>query len=73
MRRSKSGWKRTDLDELYSGFGFDITHGAHHDIVKHPEFPQIGRATLPRHRYVNKAYVQHAIELIDRLEELQNE
>ncbi len=73
MRRSKSGWKRTDLDELYSGFGFVITNGAKHDIVKHPQFPQIGRATLPRHTNVNKFYVQQAIAMIDRLKELQDE
>jgi hypothetical protein len=31
MRRSKSNWKRIDLDKLYDGFEFIITHGANHD------------------------------------------
>jgi hypothetical protein len=71
MRRSKSGWKRSDLEKLYTGFGFIITDGAKHDIVKHPDFPEL-RSTLPRHNLVNKAYVQQAIDLIDKLKELQD-
>jgi len=70
MRNSKSNWKRVDLDKLYEGFGFIITHGANHDIVKHPDFPQL-RATLPRHRELAKGYIEFAVKLIDKLLELQ--
>ena len=70
MRNSRSNWKRADLDKLYEGFGFILTHGANHDIVKHPSFPQL-RATLPRHRELAKGYVEFAVKLIDRLLELQ--
>lgn len=70
MRRTKSNWKRADLDALYQGFGFIITHGANHDVVKHPAFPQL-RATLPRHRELAKGYVEYAVKLGDRLLELQ--
>ncbi len=70
MRLSKSGWKRADLDRLYKGFGFIMTHGASHDIVKHIEYPQL-RTTLPRHNDIAKGYVQEAIRLIDSLLELQ--
>ena len=70
MRNSKSNWKRVDLDKLYEGFGFIITHGSNHDIVKHPNFPQL-RASLPRHRELAKGYVEFAVKLIDKLLELQ--
>ncbi|MEK7324209.1 MAG: hypothetical protein AAB217_03000, partial [Chloroflexota bacterium] len=69
MRQSKADWKRRDLDKLYEGFGFVISHGKSHDIVKHPEFPEL-RATLPRHTYLAKGYVEYAIKLIDKLQEL---
>jgi hypothetical protein len=70
MRNSKSNWKRADLDKPYEGFGFIISHGGNHDIVKHPNFPQL-RATLPRHRELAKGYVEFAVKLIDRYLELQ--
>jgi hypothetical protein len=70
MQNSKSNWKRADLDKLYEGFGFVISHGGNHDIVKHPSFPQL-RATLPRHRELAKGYVEFAVKLIDSLLELQ--
>jgi hypothetical protein len=70
MRNSKSNWKRADLDKLYEGFGFVISHGGNHDIVKHPDFPQL-RTSLPRHRVLAKGYVEFAVKLVDRLLELQ--
>lgn len=70
MRQSKAGWKRRDLDDLYEGFGFVITPGGSHDIVKHPDFPQL-RTTLPRHSDLAKGYVQFAIKLIDELKTLE--
>ncbi len=72
MRNSKSNWKRTDLDTLYEGFGFVVSHGGNHDIVKHPNFPEL-RATLPRHRQLAKGYVEFAVKLVDRLLELKGE
>jgi predicted RNA binding protein YcfA (HicA-like mRNA interferase family) len=70
MRQSKASWKRDDLDRLYEGFGFVISHGKSHNIVKHPDFPEL-RATLPRHNYLAKGYVEYAVKLIDRLLEQQ--
>ncbi|MCX6034097.1 MAG: hypothetical protein NTV38_03850 [Chloroflexi bacterium] len=70
MRKSKSNWRRTDLDKLYKGFGFTISHGANHDIVKHPAFPSL-RTTLPRHRELARGYVEFAVKLVDKLLELQ--
>jgi hypothetical protein len=71
MRKSPSGWKRKDLDRLYEGFGFVITPGAKHDIVRHPDLNE--RAVIPRHTNVNKRYIQHAVALIDKLQALENE
>jgi len=71
MRRSKSNWKRGDLDKLYKGFGFVITHGSNHDIVAHPDYPQL-RATLSRHpKELAKGYIEFAVKLIDKLLELE--
>ena len=72
MQNSKSNWKRSDLDKLYEGFGFVITHGSNHDIVKHPDFPLL-RTTLPRHRVLAKGYVEFAVKLVERLLELKKE
>lgn len=72
MRNSKSNWKRADLDKLYEGFGFDISHGGNHDIAKHPKYPQL-RATLPRHRVLAKGYVEFAVKLVEQLLQLQKE
>ncbi len=72
MRNSKSSWKRADLDKLYEGFGFIFSHGSNHDVVKHPDFPQL-RATLPRHRVLAKGYVEFAVKLVDKLLELQGQ
>jgi hypothetical protein len=72
MRYTKSGWKRRDLDSLYEGFGFVITAGRSHDIVRHPRFKQL-RTTLPRHNQIAIPYVAYAIKMIDRLHKLEEE
>lgn len=72
MRSSKSNWKRIDIDNLYIGYGFVIKHGANHDIVKHPIYLNL-RATLPRHREIAKVYVEFAVNLIDKLIEIEKE
>ena len=72
MRRSKSNWRKEDIEKLYREFGFIIRHGGSHDVVTHPEFPKL-RATLARHKALPKGYVQFAVKLIDQLLELQKE
>lgn len=71
MRRSKSGWKRHDLEALYEGFGFVLKHGAKHDYYVHPVHPKL-RDTLRRSRTVPEYNVRNAIRLIDRLIALEN-
>ena len=70
MRQSQSGWKQNNLISLYEGFGFEIRHGRSHDIITHPDYPEL-RETLPRHSKIAKVYVKNAIKLIDQLAELQ--
>jgi len=71
-RRSKNGWTRDEIDRLYKGYGFIIESGGNHDKVTHPDFPQLITA-LPRHKRVASYIVRQAIQLIDRLTELQDE
>jgi hypothetical protein len=66
MRRSKADWMAKDLLQLYEGFGFLITHGSNHDIVKHPRYLNL-RTTLPRHKFLARGYVEYAVKLIDEL------
>jgi hypothetical protein len=68
MRRTKSGWKRRDLESLYEGFGFVLYHGSKHDYYQHPEYPRL-RDTLKRSRIVSEYSVRNAIRLINRLKE----
>lgn len=71
MRRTKSGWKRRDLEKLYEGFGFVLHHGAKHDYYQHPEYPKL-RDTLKRRRTVSEYSVRNAIRLIERLTALKD-
>lgn len=72
MRRSKSNWKKEDIERLYKEFGFVLRHGSNHDIISHPDFPTL-RATLARHKALPKGYVQFAVKLVEKLLELQKE
>ena len=72
MRDSLAGWHQRDLERVYLGYGFNVWSGRSHDIAEHPDFPQL-RATWPRHGAVAKHYVETAIELIGKLEKLEDE
>ncbi len=72
MRRSKADWSTKDLIQLYEGFGFLITHGSNHDIVKHSKYTNL-RTTLPRHNFLARGYVEFAIKLVDQLLELEKQ
>lgn len=70
MRVSKNNWKRHDLETLYHGFGFVIQSGSNHDLVSHPDFPQLV-SSLPRHTKIAKYVVAQAVRLVDELRKLQ--
>ena len=69
MRRSKAGWSCVDLDRLYRGLGFEMREGGKHRVYIHPKFPEL-RATVTRSRSLAKGYIDHALDLADRLEEM---
>lgn len=71
-RRSTADWTRTELNQLYREFGFDISHGSKHDIVKHPKYPTL-RATLTRNSPLAKGYVTWAVRMIEQLEKLEGD
>lgn len=58
-----------DLQTLYVGFGFECKEGRGHTIYIHPEYPEL-RATVARHRSLAIGYIQTAISLIEKLQEL---
>lgn len=72
MRKSKANWKRHDLETLYRGFGFVIKSGSNHDLVSHPDFPQLVTA-LPRHAKLARYVVAQAVAMVDNLLELQKQ
>lgn len=47
LRQSKTGWRVKDLKTLYEHYGFIIRSGAKHDVIIHPDFPEL-RDMLPR-------------------------
>jgi SPX domain protein involved in polyphosphate accumulation len=76
MKRSKSGWKRTDIDSVYESYGFVIAGkkggGSNHDKVYHPDYPQL-ITYLPRHNPVSEAYISELIKKINQLKALQTQ
>lgn len=70
MRQSKTGWGFNDLDSLYRGFGFEVRDGGKYTMYIHPKFPKL-RATVARHRSLPIGYIQHALQLIDKLKDLE--
>jgi hypothetical protein len=66
MRRTKAGWRPSDLDRLYKGFGFEVVEGAKHTLYIHPEFPNL-RATVTRSRSLAVGYIEHALQVIAEL------
>jgi hypothetical protein len=70
MRRSKGGWSADDLEKLYVGLGFEFREGGKHRVYIHPKFPEL-RATVTRSRSLAKGYIEHALHLAKRLEEME--
>jgi hypothetical protein len=67
MRRSKTGWRGRDLENLYVGFGFERDYGAKHTLYIHPDHLDL-RATVTRSSGVlPTGYVSTAVKLVDTL------
>lgn len=63
---------RDDLIKLYIEFGFEIRHGAKHDIAVHGVFKNL-RTTIARHKSIGSGYLRTALKLIEDLERLESE
>lgn len=73
MRNNKKGWKRSDLETLYKGFGFSIeTSRGPHDKVFHEQYPEL-ITVLPRHKKLAQYIVAQAVKMIDRLKALEQD
>lgn len=70
MRRSKVGWTCDDLEKLYLGLGFEYREGSRHRLYIHCKYPEL-RATVKRSRSLPIGYIQTALNLADRLKELE--
>jgi len=71
MRNSLAGWTRQDLETVYSGYGFVVRRGKRHDIWKHPDYLYLRAAVTRSSGGIAKGYIEHAIELMDKLEGLE--
>jgi len=72
MRHSKAGWTADDLEKVYVGLGFKYREGGKHRIYFHPVYREL-RATVTRSRSLPKSYINHALNLADRLKQLESE
>lgn len=72
MRATKHGWTADDLESLYEGFGFTYRDRGKHRVYSHPAYPAL-IATVARGNKLPVGYVQFALKLLDRLDDLQQE
>jgi hypothetical protein len=70
MRASKQGWGPDDLEQLYNGHGFGYRDKGKHRVYTHPAYPAL-IATVTRGNKLAVGYIQTALKLLDRLDELQ--
>ncbi|MCR4296415.1 MAG: hypothetical protein NUW21_12830 [Elusimicrobia bacterium] len=69
MENNKNGWGQSDLDTLYSGYGFVLRQGGKHRMYYHPAFPQLHQ-TVSRQNDLPPGYAQSALKLLVELERL---
>jgi hypothetical protein len=72
MRGSKQGWTPDDLERLYEGHGFTYRDSGKHRVYTHPAHPVL-IATVTRGNRLAVGYIQTALKLLARLDDLQEE
>jgi len=72
MRRSQAGYTPKDIERLLKSCGFKKIEGGSHTLYRHPDFPELA-ATIPRHPEVGTIYVKQAVELVDKLQVLEQQ
>ncbi|MCM2303447.1 MAG: hypothetical protein NDJ72_02000 [Elusimicrobia bacterium] len=69
MENNKSGWGQSDLDTLYTGYGFVLRQGGKHRMYYHPVFPEL-HASVSRQNDLPPGYAHSAMKLLVELERL---
>jgi predicted RNA binding protein YcfA (HicA-like mRNA interferase family) len=69
MSASKAGWHPKDLEKLYVGFGFVYRDKGKHRVYTHPSYPEL-IATVTRGNKLAVGYIQTALKLLGRLDQL---
>lgn len=72
MRRTQSGWGQNDFRSVYLSFGFQMREGSNHTFYWHDKYPTL-TASVGRHDALARGYAEHAIKIIARLQELEQE
>ena len=72
MRASRNGWRPSDLESLYLAFGFEKEEGSKHSLFYHPKYPGF-QATVRRADPLPTGYIDDAVKLIDRLQDMDPE
>ena len=67
LRQTKSGWTARELAKLYEYFGFKIRKATKHDVITHPDFPDI-RDMLPHETgELQPDYARDALKSIEKI------
>lgn len=69
MENNKSGWGQSDIDALYTGYGFVLRQGNKHRFYSHPYFPQL-HDSVSRQNDLPPGYASSALKNIAELERL---
>jgi len=66
-RNSQAGWRKGDLDRLYTAWGFVADERKRHTVYEHPDHPDLIAVVTRSSGEISKAYVADAISLIEEL------
>lgn len=73
MRCSQAGWKASDFESLYLGFGFQKNEGGRHTMYYHESYPVLVATVSRSSGELSKAYAAAAIKLLDELKRIQEQ
>lgn len=67
LRQTQKGWTAKDLMIIYRHFGFTVRSGAKHDIITHPDFPDIRDVLTRSSGEISPEYARDALKSIERV------
>lgn len=71
MRRTKAGWKASDFEKLYTGFGFEEKGSGRDTKYVHRTYKQLFASVSRGSGELATGYSSTAVKLIDRLKMLE--